>query len=285
MQLYLYQDQQQVGPYSESQIREMLMNGSLQETDVCWHEQLSDWQPISSVLNISAAKAASKSPLPNAHVAEVKEQSSRQKPKFPQWVRYALPAIAALIIGYFIGREHLKYQIKTALFDVATAFSGGLRGASADSEALSTPVPQLEIGQTHQVDGLDITLESAKIEAPQVKRAYSSEVGPAEKPSLVFTVKIQNTDERKVLKYREDKFRLRDDVDNEIRPAYYSFSSERLAGALGSRFEITPGSTVSHIEAFNIPLPKTEYLVLSVDLSGFDRDGIIEYKIPASSIE
>jgi len=50
MQLYLYQNDQQVGPYTESQIKEMVAAGSIQETDICWHEGLSDWQPLNAAV-------------------------------------------------------------------------------------------------------------------------------------------------------------------------------------------------------------------------------------------
>ena len=53
MQFYLYQNDQQVGPYTESQIKEMVAAGSIQETDICWHEGLSDWQPLNAVISFA----------------------------------------------------------------------------------------------------------------------------------------------------------------------------------------------------------------------------------------
>jgi len=54
MQIYLYQNDQQIGPYTEQQIREFISAGTLQETDVCWHEGLSNWQPLNTVISFEA---------------------------------------------------------------------------------------------------------------------------------------------------------------------------------------------------------------------------------------
>ena len=53
MQIYLYQNDQQIGPYTEQQIREFISAGTIQESDVCWHEGLSDWQPLNTVISLA----------------------------------------------------------------------------------------------------------------------------------------------------------------------------------------------------------------------------------------
>lgn len=53
MQIYLYQNDQQIGPYTEQQIRELVSAGTIQENDVCWHEGLPDWQPLNTVISFA----------------------------------------------------------------------------------------------------------------------------------------------------------------------------------------------------------------------------------------
>jgi len=53
MQIYLYQNDQQTGPYTEQQIRELVSAGTIQENDVCWHEGLSNWQPVNTVISFA----------------------------------------------------------------------------------------------------------------------------------------------------------------------------------------------------------------------------------------
>jgi hypothetical protein len=78
-------------------------------------------------------------------------------------------------------------------------------------------------------------------------------------------------------------FRLRDDVDNVIRGINYGIASKPVGALTGSE-DIAPGSSATHVELFSIPPPKTEFLVLTVDLACLGGDGEIEFKIPASSI-
>ena len=51
MQIYLYQNEQQTGPYTEEQIRQLVAAGTIQTNDVCWYEGLSDWKPLDTVIS------------------------------------------------------------------------------------------------------------------------------------------------------------------------------------------------------------------------------------------
>ena len=55
MQIYLYQNEQQTGPYTEQQIRDLVATGNIQTTDVCWHEGISDWQPLDTVIGLRSS--------------------------------------------------------------------------------------------------------------------------------------------------------------------------------------------------------------------------------------
>jgi hypothetical protein len=47
MDYFIFKDEQQYGPYSETQIEEMLSKGSLPETVLYWSDGMSDWRPVS----------------------------------------------------------------------------------------------------------------------------------------------------------------------------------------------------------------------------------------------
>ena len=51
MNYYLYLNEQQVGPYTEEQIRALVATGTAAQTDLCWHEGITDWQLLNSVLS------------------------------------------------------------------------------------------------------------------------------------------------------------------------------------------------------------------------------------------
>jgi hypothetical protein len=70
MSLYLYQNDQQTGPFSEEQIGQMLQAGTVTPDTLSWKEGMETWSPLSS-LHLSpgrevvppAPPAMSKSPL------------------------------------------------------------------------------------------------------------------------------------------------------------------------------------------------------------------------------
>ena len=61
MQIHIAKNGQRMGPYSETQVREMLAAGSIATTDLAWYEGMADWKPVSQVLPASAGPAAATS--------------------------------------------------------------------------------------------------------------------------------------------------------------------------------------------------------------------------------
>lgn len=248
---------------------------------------------------------------------EEKVESVKQAFRLPQWAVVAIPTIVALIAGYFIGREHLRYQLKSAFRDAATAFSEGLKDAFPGSGKgkiqqptsepttnnaavmqpqpipnVATPIesipakPQLTIGQTHSTKEFSVRLDSAKIE--KVKLKQFRDVGSSKEPELVLAFTFINTDDRKILTFRNNQFmagnfKLRDDVDNVIRGISFGIGTD-VIGAIKSGQDIQPGSSANHIEVFSVPPPKTEFLVLTVDLKCVGLDGAVDFKIPATAV-
>ena len=218
----------------------------------------------------------------------------------PQWAVIAIPAIVTLILGYFIGQEHLKYQMRSAMGNFATAFSDLRKGNSSsrspssptgsvntNGESTPEPLTQLMLGQTHKTKQFSLTLNKAKIETAKIKDMMGK-IRTGKTPDLILSFTIANTDDRKILRPHLANqfmkcFSLRDDVGNQIRGINYGITSEPVGALTGSE-DIKPGSSSTHIEIFSIPPPKTEFLILTVDLACFDGDGKIEFKIPATSI-
>jgi len=54
MQIHISKNGKQSGPYSESQVRDMLDSGLLSRSDLAWHEGITDWMPLQSVLSITS---------------------------------------------------------------------------------------------------------------------------------------------------------------------------------------------------------------------------------------
>lgn len=306
MELFLHQDGEQVGPYTEDQIAEMLSEGSLSRKDLIWHEGLTEWKSIDSVMNITTEPEPSATVVSKAPAAfPPTKKNSKVKVAIPRTVLLIAPAILTLILGYFIGRWHVGYQIRSAFTDAAKSFSKGFNidskssgKSSSDSSTLGSitssqepkpePVPQLMVGQTYSADTFSITLDSAKIATTKIKDMMG-DINTGKNPDLTFAFTFKNLDDRRILRFRKGNqflggnFKLKDDVDNVIRGIDYGMMSKPVGALTGSE-DITPDSSVSHIELFSIPPPKTEHLILTVDLACLGGDGVIEFKIPAASI-
>ena len=52
MQFYIHRNGQKLGPYAPEEVRSMLIAGTLQSTDLAWHEGAVDWAPLTSFPSI-----------------------------------------------------------------------------------------------------------------------------------------------------------------------------------------------------------------------------------------
>ena len=49
-QIYFHKNEQQMGPYTEQQVRDMLLSGSIHANELAWHEGLPNWQSLSTIM-------------------------------------------------------------------------------------------------------------------------------------------------------------------------------------------------------------------------------------------
>ncbi|MDB2525769.1 hypothetical protein N9X53_03690, partial [Mariniblastus sp.] len=163
-----------------------------------------------------------------------------------------------------------------------------MKAEPEESEPLNEGPQILSVGDTYQGDGFEITLAYAEIQNSRVKDMFGK-IQRGLDPDLAINMKFRNTDDRKILRYkRENQFlaghyRLVDDVGNTIRGINYGFGNTPI-GSNQDGLDIDPGKYARHRELFKVPLPKTEYLILTVDQSCLYGEGEIKFKIPVSSI-
>jgi hypothetical protein len=93
MNLYIFKDGQQLGPYTLDQARGLFAAGTVQLTDLAWHEGLTDWIPLQRVQGFSAP-----SPQPASIAPSVPNHPS--SPAFQQSGRPVLVWIISIF--YFI---------------------------------------------------------------------------------------------------------------------------------------------------------------------------------------
>lgn len=247
-----------------------------------------DIPPTQSQTTLSnKTERPSKPPIPR-YEPETEPKIKALLQKIPLWAQITTLIAITLTFGYFLGREHLKYQIRSNLSTAVNKLTENLQSNFAPQTETPALLQQLNIGETAQLEGFSLQLAKATIKKPEVYN-LAGELGYGNDPQLNLIFIIQNTDERKIISYTREnmfaapKFRLKDDVDNSIRGINYGVGS-RPKGALYNE-DIQPGEKASHVVIFNIPPPKTQYLVLTVDLDFIGGKGQVEYKIPAQNIE
>ena len=67
-------------------------------------------------------------------------------------------------------------------------------------------------------------------------------------------------------------------------PTLIWFAS-KVVGAMDKFAELKPEERLTHLQVFDVPLPKTKSLVLNVDLYCFEGDGEVEVEIPIAAVK
>jgi hypothetical protein len=102
MEIYLYQNDKQVGPYTEQQLRDMLASGAIGKTESAWHEGLGEWQPLDKV--ISFAPVAPAFPPPPKQITSPALVTPRSH--FNKAVIIVPAILLVFIIGIVALRKH-----------------------------------------------------------------------------------------------------------------------------------------------------------------------------------
>lgn len=165
----------------------------------------------------------------------------------------------------------------------------GLRDRAEAKEPEPDPPPRIKLGQPYDAGGFSVQVNGASIRHPKV-RELTGDISPSQDPLLVVEMQFTSKDDRKVVTFRDDRglgrsvFRLKDDVGNIVRPVTFGLTN-KVVGALAEFAELKPEETLSHQQVFDVPLPKTKFLVLNVDLFCFQGEGEVEIEIPIDAVK
>ena len=66
MQIIITKNGERLGPYSETQVKEMVEAGTIALTDLAWHDGISDWTPVAALIAPPEAKADAPPAIPPA---------------------------------------------------------------------------------------------------------------------------------------------------------------------------------------------------------------------------
>jgi len=258
------------------------------------YEQEDEYLPPARVQR----KAAPAVPPPAELPAIVPRQSFRFIVK-NDWAARVFISLVCLAIGYFAGREHVKYQLAQGLQKMGEAFTAGLGNAFNANPAtqpagvkqappVETSVPEIPWKESYRTETFEVVIKSAVVGPVPLKDTIRGTIGESENPQLMINFEIKNVHDRKILNFSGDnafgsKLTLSDDVDNGIRGVDFGFSNQ-VVGELKSSDDIQPGESRTHVQVFTVPPVKTKQLFLTLDCKAFGGEGVVKFLIPATQI-
>jgi hypothetical protein len=315
------------GPLDSSKLKQLVRDGKIDESTDVGQSSNGPWCPAGKVKGLFAptTQIATEQPLvaapsesstppastavlatPPPTLATPPASSPAARPRLGPRAKMAVIAgtcsLISLIAGYFAGREHLRYQIRSSIEDAGKKFVkemqeglGRAFAGAADAPTPEKPKPtqKLLLGQAVNTERAAFTIVSARVENPVIEGGFGTKPSKHEKPCLVLSMTIANKDNRKQLKcffgapYGKRIFAVQDDAGNDVDTMFFSSpdSEYRIAGSHRSYKPIDPEQSVNHAVAFELPLPKTESLSVLVDMAVVGQEGIVQYDIPIASVE
>ena len=83
VQIYLYQIDKAVGPYTEEQLRVLVSSGAISKKEHAWYEGLAEWQPLDTIISFAAGGGPAPAPKGPAIPASPKKKEQAASNKEP----------------------------------------------------------------------------------------------------------------------------------------------------------------------------------------------------------
>jgi len=201
--------------------------------------------------------------------------------------------LVSFVCGYFAGREHFKYELETSISAVGSAINEGLKKTFSENDNPKTNessslnpdslIKSLKIGEVFNASNFRFQLEKASVDFITVKSFIGAK--KSDEKFLLLAFNLENYDPRKVLEYFEhdDTYSLSDDVGNKIDPKHINFTDD-IDGV--TRYaKVNPEQKLKFIKVFNLPLPKTQSLSLTINFSNLKSEEKLNIVVPIEMVE
>lgn len=209
MELYLHQNGEQVGPYTEEQIISMVSSGELSRDDIIWHEGLAEWQPIHSVVSFPASVAPQPAPVQQAQPASPQstqvETNVKQGAIIGGWVCFALGLICMFLSLFMFFLYGPFFLVAFILSIVAMSQRRVLGGVMLLVATLVVPsvlgLVLFATRATEFADGISKSIEETSVSASSATNAAEIQfLPPLTEKQLAEAEQLQNG-----LETREDE--------------------------------------------------------------------------------
>lgn len=119
--IYVYHNNEQVGPFSEEKIRRYLDEGRIEPSTLGWVEGADDWRPVSEMLGLPVAQPVQTSQMsqPQPPQQQAVPQNTPSNPKkliLASWIMIGTICLVALIPGFGFLTWLIAFPILLATF-------------------------------------------------------------------------------------------------------------------------------------------------------------------------
>ncbi|MEO2017199.1 MAG: hypothetical protein ABGZ53_22820 [Fuerstiella sp.] len=162
----------------------------------------------------------------------------------------------------------------------------GGNGKAAKAEQRSV----FDLREAHVTEQFSVALVDISVDRPSFKDSFGGDDRQSDKSYLLCDFQVINVHDRKLLNIRGESMfgshcTIEDDVENTIRGVNFGVLSNPI-GVVKSTDDIEPGDFRTHLMVFVVPPPKTEYLILTLDLkSMLGGEGEMKIKVTADQIK
>jgi hypothetical protein len=139
--IHVYHNNQQEGPYSHDQLREMIANGAVTPVTLAWQEGMSEWAPLNTIISLPATTPAAVPPPPPTEA--VQQQSVATPPVAATgpkgvggWLVFFCVGLTILGPLYSIGQLSTSWEQAQPAFAQFPSFKTAIMWENAGSIAL-----------------------------------------------------------------------------------------------------------------------------------------------------
>lgn len=288
-------DGEEVGPHSADELKSLAQSGELLPEDLIWKDGLKDWVPARKVTGLfDGVRSVNPPPVPKSIPEVIIQTPGKQHVWTTAASKYASGCLGTFGVLSAMGIVSILTVVLVCgggIVVLMNAFDKGEQDDNPVQRGADNPIADANddeqtfgINEVAAVESVSLSVTKAAVGiVPLV--SFIGDDTTSEKPALAITLRVENTDERKIVRRADNVFLarvvLKDDAGNVIRGVDYGAANPK--GEMNE--DLNPGEQTTHVEVFAIPPPATKFLVLTIDFEMFGSEGEATFQVSVDEIE
>ncbi len=141
--IHIYHNNQQEGPYSPEQLRDMMASGTVTPITLAWREGMSDWAPLETIMSTFQSTMAPTAPSPPARADAVSQANVASPPVTATgpkgvggWLLFFCVGLTILSPLFSLGQISMNWEQAQPAFDQFPTLKTAVMWENAGSIAL-----------------------------------------------------------------------------------------------------------------------------------------------------